>query len=815
MKIARVQFPDGKIGKFEVPDDYTEEQAQKEIEAHVYASQKPPEPTWLEKTGSNIGNIYGGVARGALGLPLNWMPETSSKIDKGFLQKLGVNTESTPFHVGKAVGEAIPSMAVLRGAGLLAKGLGATPELVKGITSSGFEGGKTVKGLSDLVGNAFRAGALGAGTGVLTQGALHPDSTANDYALSGGIGGGFPVLGGAIGGIARFGTDLASGITPKIQAKNILTETLGNKLDVSKQALSDIPENTNLTTGQALYGIADPRIHALEKAGYKINPVPYSEKEMAKRQELVNANKAVTPDFESAIAQEANVNSAREQELNALQTAKEQNLAERIRPFIQGTAKETPQMPLGEKIVERRGVLKSEAQKPFIEKYNALFKEHPESFSLSPVYNAAGDVLSDLRTQLNPSLADRVISKAETIFGPSENTLKREPKILPKGNVYTTTGKPSIEKQGNLSDMHDLLSEIKSAIRKLGNNDTYAKERANLSRLQQGVENSINEGLPTEALSKYKGLSDEYRQKVAEPFYEGIPLDIARKNVTNKSPIIKPSDITSKFLTEEGASQFNKTFGKDPESIQLLSKGIEQQMMSASNPDKFLQDNRLALKAFNIPELVPRLKNLAEQIKAHNVEQKTLESQRNSISDLLTAESEQAASPANQARILREGIQTAFPNIKSNDLNKLKEESFLNFMRKNEGNINNKLTVGQQRSLNEINSNILNAQDMARKADINMPLVSEIIKNNTITKKLPNLLNSKVSAINQGIGMVENKSISALEKEISQAMADPQYALKLFNYLPADQRPGFLKALRASGPTLSRVAIGLTGNRQQ
>lgn len=40
MKIARVQFPDGRIGRFEVPDDYTPEQAQVEIEAHIYSAPK-------------------------------------------------------------------------------------------------------------------------------------------------------------------------------------------------------------------------------------------------------------------------------------------------------------------------------------------------------------------------------------------------------------------------------------------------------------------------------------------------------------------------------------------------------------------------------------------------------------------------------------------------------------------------------------------------------------------------------------------------------------------------------------------------------
>jgi len=60
-KIARFQFPDGKIGKFEVPDDYTPEQAQSEIEANVYG--KPQEQ--IQKT-SNENRLYGLGGRAAI-----------------------------------------------------------------------------------------------------------------------------------------------------------------------------------------------------------------------------------------------------------------------------------------------------------------------------------------------------------------------------------------------------------------------------------------------------------------------------------------------------------------------------------------------------------------------------------------------------------------------------------------------------------------------------------------------------------------------------------------------------------------------------
>lgn len=60
-KIARFQFPDGKIGKFEVPDDYTPEQAQSEIEANVYG--KPQEQI---QQPSNENRLYGLGGRAAI-----------------------------------------------------------------------------------------------------------------------------------------------------------------------------------------------------------------------------------------------------------------------------------------------------------------------------------------------------------------------------------------------------------------------------------------------------------------------------------------------------------------------------------------------------------------------------------------------------------------------------------------------------------------------------------------------------------------------------------------------------------------------------
>lgn len=67
-KIARFQFPDGKIGKFEVPDDYTPEQAQSEIESNVYGN--PTEQPKQPSNGNRLTGLGGRAAiEGVAGVP--------------------------------------------------------------------------------------------------------------------------------------------------------------------------------------------------------------------------------------------------------------------------------------------------------------------------------------------------------------------------------------------------------------------------------------------------------------------------------------------------------------------------------------------------------------------------------------------------------------------------------------------------------------------------------------------------------------------------------------------------------------------------
>ena len=92
-KIARFQFPDGKIGKFEVPDDYTPEQASSEIEAQVYG--KPQE--------SNLSRLAGlggrAVLEGVAGVPAGIYNAVSSLGNLGMPKNRPVTPLTPPENI--------------------------------------------------------------------------------------------------------------------------------------------------------------------------------------------------------------------------------------------------------------------------------------------------------------------------------------------------------------------------------------------------------------------------------------------------------------------------------------------------------------------------------------------------------------------------------------------------------------------------------------------------------------------------------------------------------------------------------------------
>lgn len=84
MPIAKFQFPDGRIGRFEVPDGVTPEQAQAMIETHIYSPEEPKQqaidPTesmsGFDKAAAGAGKAVYDTGRGIGQLLRHTMPDT-------------------------------------------------------------------------------------------------------------------------------------------------------------------------------------------------------------------------------------------------------------------------------------------------------------------------------------------------------------------------------------------------------------------------------------------------------------------------------------------------------------------------------------------------------------------------------------------------------------------------------------------------------------------------------------------------------------------------------------------------------------------
>lgn len=262
MPIARFEMPDGRIGRFEVPEGTTPEQAQKMIsdslslqeekdsrltpEQVAAPARKPLDTslTWQEKLAQyilpsgglpqSVVDIAGGASstmRGAskqLGLGEGIWP--TSAVDKESLAYLG--------------GQIADPVAMAIGAGGMkaAQLAGALPRIGAAIAK-----------------RPVVSGMLGGGLGGVGVGALGEDTGAAETGLFGAaIGGAFPVAAKAAGTIADV---FKPGQITGLRAKKILEDVAGEKLAAIRAAWKQAP--TGLTAAQAAAGAGSTTLAAL------------------------------------------------------------------------------------------------------------------------------------------------------------------------------------------------------------------------------------------------------------------------------------------------------------------------------------------------------------------------------------------------------------------------------------------------------------------------------------------------------------------------------------------------------------------------
>lgn len=169
MPIAKIQLPDGRIARFEVPEGTTQNQVMQ------FASQqqfdKPQDPSFLSKVGTatveGLAGFTEGLGRAAvgatqLGAELLGQEEFAGKIGQQIAKEKELEKDdSTARKVGRFIGGIAPALPVGAGMGLIKGGIagGAAAELIQ----------PTEEGTAK---ERVQQTAIGAGLGGLTGGAL-------------------------------------------------------------------------------------------------------------------------------------------------------------------------------------------------------------------------------------------------------------------------------------------------------------------------------------------------------------------------------------------------------------------------------------------------------------------------------------------------------------------------------------------------------------------------------------------------------------------------------------------------------------------
>lgn len=234
MPVARFQMPDGRIGRFEVPEGTTPEQAQQLITQHVSQPTQPDtflgmDTGKLQAVGQGVKDAAGGFARSGMGLVSNLMrpidaitgandptlsslitgnkPQTANEkrmalIDQRFRNEYGVNPDSAAFQAAKLGGDIAATAPIGGFLGSGVKALSKAPAataFANALASGGMTTGNKLVDAS-LAARALDMGtrvAGGAVTGAATTGAIDPNSAGTGALIGGAMPGAVKVAGDA------------------------------------------------------------------------------------------------------------------------------------------------------------------------------------------------------------------------------------------------------------------------------------------------------------------------------------------------------------------------------------------------------------------------------------------------------------------------------------------------------------------------------------------------------------------------------------------------------------------------------------------
>lgn len=714
------------------------------------------------------------------------------------------NPKATSYRVGELAGEIAPATGVAK---VLAKGaqaLKAPAALVRSIETSGTEMGGFGKG-EKLA--SINRGILGGGlTGGVTSAMTDPNL--KDVGIGTAGGALLPLVLGGAGGIATRTYDLLKGKMGDVWASKIARDVFGDTLEASKAKLAVMPES--LTASQAVHGTAAPAVATLGGLAKETTGEPYLAKQLTQEGERTLAGNAIIPNKEQALANEAQVIANRTGQLTQGQDVIDRSLANQVRGFEAGTTKGVSQVPHGEVIAAQKNALEQGASNAVKPLYTKAFDLAPQKFDVANVATAAEDIKGHLASIINPDTKPEIADAITKVFQSTPATKGREVTNLATGNKYMQGATPAIPPQASLQDLDEVSKGITAALsdaRMAASPDNTLI--SNLNNLKTEVNKAISANVSDEALAAYDNAKKVWLKTVHEPFREGEVRKLTKENVSGR-PMTLPENAAKQFLSSEsGAADFNRAFGNDPDAKEALNSGIEHLMLKAKNPETFLTDNKLKLDELGKtnPDLQPRLDKLAEQLRVFKGVEDLSTAERKLIPEKVAAEIANAPSTANQNRILEKLMNKLNPYAgKENPAAFLAELEKIDL---------SPLSKYQLSGVNATKVKLLRDMDLARQAEAGKGTVERAWKKNTFLQRLPSYLNSETSTINKALGIIEGKLLANTDVKLAKGMESPKNALEMLNFMPADQRDTIIRALRQSGPTISRAAVlSLTQNKE-
>ena len=767
----------------------------------------------------NVSNLYAGIAKGAV-RPLQMIgeyvaPETTEKVSQYANAKIAdanaklteqglrkFDPESMPYKVGTLAGETAITAPV---GGALAKGaqlLKASPAIVRAIATGGTEMGKFGKG--EKLATIGR-GIIGGG---LTSGVSTALTNPEDIATGTAVGAFTPHILGGLGTVGTKTYDLLKGKLADVNAGKIARQVLGKNLPATREALLNAPQD--LTAAQAAYGKATPAFASLEGLASSARGEPYLAKQARQEIERAQSGNAIIPDMQQALANENRVIANRTGQLTQGQDVIDRSLANQVRGFEAGTTKGVSQVPHGEVIAGQAKDLKKAASDSVAPLYDEAFALAPHKFDVENITSVAGEIKDRLPSLLDSGTDPKLTTAIAKIFQSTPASPGREVTNLATGNKYMQGATPAIPPQASLEDLDQLSKALTSAIsgaKSAAQPDTTLL--GNLGRLKTEVNRSISANVSDEALAAYNKAKDVWLKTVHEPFGEGEVRKILKENQASGRPMTLPENAAKQFLSSEsGAADFNRAFGNDPDAKEALNSGIEHLMLKAKNPETFLTDNKLKLDELGKtnPDLQPRLDKLAEQLRVFKGVEDLSTAERKLIPEKVAEEVANASSTANQGKIMEKLMNKLNPYA-----GKENPAAFLAELEKTDLS---PLSDFRLAELNATRAKLLRDMELTKQAEAGKGTLKDAWDQNTFMQKLPSYLNAATSTTNKALGIAEKKLASAIELKLSKGMESPEDAIKMLDMMPADKRDTIIRALRQSGPTISRAAVlSLTQNK--